>query len=111
MAGVAAPEPPEEACLDESAIAMVRRRLSGNVGTAPSRENPFTRAENYLRARAEAFQGGAGPTPGRPSAAPSDAAGDAELAEHASALSRAFLQLPAGVRAAAWPAFASLEPV
>ncbi len=86
-------------------IAMVRRRLSGNVGTAPSRENPFTRAENFLRARAEDFRAGGGAE----GAAPSDASDDAQLAEHAAALSRAFLKLPEDVRAAAWPAFGSLE--
>jgi len=89
-------------------IAMVRRRLSGNVGTAPSRENPFTRAENFLRARAEDFGAGGGRA-GAETAAPSDASDDAQLAEHAAALSRAFLKLPEDVRAAAWPSFGSLE--
>ena len=84
------------ACTRED-IAIVRRRLSGNMGS-PSAENcPFERAETFLKYRSRA------------SARDADVSSSArarsarELSQHAGAIAGAWLALPATVRAQGWP--------
>ena len=86
-------------------IAILRRRLSGNLSSSASKESPFTKAEVFLKARSKkADRPRDGPVGFDPrQAAVDDSVDDAELAEHAASIARAFLALPADVREQGWP--------
>ena len=86
-------------------IAILRRRLSGNLSSSASKESPFTKAEVFLKARSKkADRPRDGPVGFDPrQAAVDNSVDDAELAEHAASIARAFLALPADVREQGWP--------
>uniref|UniRef100_A0A7S0RDK0 J domain-containing protein n=1 Tax=Chlamydomonas leiostraca TaxID=1034604 RepID=A0A7S0RDK0_9CHLO len=79
-------------CKRESVATMARRR-SGNMGTAPSNENPFCRAELYLKTRKEAKVDEALLQPG--AVRQNDAL--------AAAIAKAWITLPAETKAKGWP--------
>ncbi|MCJ1423031.1 hypothetical protein MMC29_000912 [Sticta canariensis] len=75
-------------------IAIVARRRSGNMGTAPSSQNPFEQAATFLRHRREArpqLRNGAMPL-----------AQDRELA---ATIARAWIALPRELQRAGWPSW------
>lgn len=85
-------------CKRES-VAIMGRRRSGNMGSAPATECPFNRAASYVKARKDAKVEevlGADGARAR--------AHDEVLA---AAIAKAWLQLPRDVREKAWPEWAS----
>ena len=95
-------------------IAMMARRRSGNLGAAPSADNPFQRADDFVIMRERAL------TDARRRAQSARAAGwasgkaNAEHAvagdERAAAISSAWLAAPPDVRAKGWPEWQSPHP-
>ena len=94
-------------------IAIMARRRSGNMGSAPSGQNPFARAESILKWRREGKQF---------IDAAARKAGGAEAGTYrghdealAGAIAAAWLALPADAREKGWPTFARdgepLEPL
>ena len=83
-------------------IAILRRRLSGNMAASPGRNSPFQRAAEFARMRRRKA-GGGGDAYGPGAGVASDAVADGELAEHAAGIARAFLKLPPELRAEGWP--------
>ena len=87
-----------KSCKRES-VAIMGRRRSGNMGSAPATECPFNRAASYVKARKDAKVEevlGADGARAR--------AHDEVLA---AAIAKAWLQLPRDVREKAWPEWAS----
>lgn len=76
-------------------VALMMRRRSGNMGSAPTNESPFYKAERFVKARREARIQEA-------------AAGGARLHddELAAAIARAWIALPDEARAKGWPGWA-----
>eukprot|EP00210_Caulerpa_lentillifera_P004250 g4054.t1 len=83
-------------CEREDAAILARRR-SGNMGSAPSKNSPFTRAGKFIDNRRNAKLS-------------SDAVWThVQTEELAGAIARAWLQLPREIRAKGWPAWTPLE--
>ena len=73
-------------------IAIMARRRSGNMGSAPSSDNPFSRADTFIKHRREA----------QAFVSDKNLIMNAQSAMLAGAISRAYIQLPPEVQQKGW---------
>jgi hypothetical protein len=80
-----------KACPRED-IAIMARRRSGNMGSAPSSDNPFSRADTFIKHRREA----------QAEVSDKNLIMNAQNALLAGAISRAYIQLPPEIQDRGW---------